>query len=799
MTATPSVQSADARGSSDRPNTGARIAGICWILLLATGSIALEQPRRVVPASAPATEFSAERAIGEVREIARAPHPVGSAEHARVRDYLLARLGALGLEPSIQKTESVLEQYGTAATVENIVARKRGETDGPAVLLAAHYDSVPAGPGAGDDGAGVATLLETARVLAAEPAQRNDVILLLTDGEELGLLGAKAFVAEHPWKARVGVVLNFDNRGTRGAVLMYETSPGNLSLMREFARAVPVPRASSLAGAVAESMPNSSDFYVFRRAKLAGLNFAFIGAPENYHAREDTAEHVDLRTLQHAGDYALPLVRRLANADLSALAGHGAPDAVYFNVGDWEAVYPQSWARPLGIAALALFLAVAVLGVTRARARPGGIALGIALCLVTLIASWRAADWLVMGLSRTTREGIPLGGAGPYLFHPLYAIELCCLALGLVFAAWEVVGIGWKETVLAGAFVWTLLAALLAFRMPAGSYLGIWPLVPLLMAMGALFAWRECPRPVAITLTWLGAIPAVGLLAPLFPALHLALGLSGLGAPALAMLAALTAWLLAPLVAPRGAGGLRLAPLVLAAGAVLLVASLRTVRYDAQHPRPEAMAYVLDSDHAAAQWMSPVEGQAVATEAPTDAWRQQYLSPKPRLTNLPIALGARGSMLVWAHEAPAVELVAPEAVLLEEKRENELRTVRFRVRSRRHAARLSIKVQAPLILPVRVDGHAWGEPRNESNLSAQFRARAVSFGNDSWSLLYAAPPEDGVEITLMVPTEKPLELILADISDGLPATPGQTFAARPAEVTQQHFADATVVLKSYSF
>ncbi|HMD31462.1 MAG TPA: M20/M25/M40 family metallo-hydrolase, partial [Candidatus Acidoferrales bacterium] len=223
-----------------------RAAAVLWILLLGGVSLALFAPRGVVPATAPPDQFSAERALRHVQEIARAPHPLGSADHPRVRDYLLHQLSSLGLDPSVQKTMAVLPAYGTAATVENVLARKHGTGGGgPALLLAAHYDSVPAGPGAGDDGAGAATLLETARALGAGPPLRNDVIFLFTDGEELGLLGASAFVKEHPWKSDVGVALNFDNRGTRGAVLMYETSPGDLALLRELAAVVRSPRASS--------------------------------------------------------------------------------------------------------------------------------------------------------------------------------------------------------------------------------------------------------------------------------------------------------------------------------------------------------------------------------------------------------------------------------------------------------------------------------------------------------------------------------------------------------------------------
>jgi len=84
------------------------------------------------------------------------------------------------------------------------------------VLLVAHYDSVPTGPGANDDGVGVATLLETARALTASAPLQNDVIFLFTDSEETGLLGAQAFVTEHLWAKEVEVVLNFEGRGNGG-------------------------------------------------------------------------------------------------------------------------------------------------------------------------------------------------------------------------------------------------------------------------------------------------------------------------------------------------------------------------------------------------------------------------------------------------------------------------------------------------------------------------------------------------------------------------------------------------------
>ena len=202
------------------------LAAIFLILLLITICVTQASPPAVVSADAPLSEFSAVRALADLKEVASAPHPIGSMEQARVRDYLLRRLSALGVQPEVQQAVAVSSRGRPpyrAATVNNIVARLRGAGDGKAVGLIAHYDSVPTSPGASDNGSGVVVLLETLQALKAGPPLTNDVIFLFTDAEEVGLLGAEAFVAEHPWARDIGLVLNFDARGTSGPSVMFET------------------------------------------------------------------------------------------------------------------------------------------------------------------------------------------------------------------------------------------------------------------------------------------------------------------------------------------------------------------------------------------------------------------------------------------------------------------------------------------------------------------------------------------------------------------------------------------------
>ncbi len=282
-----------------------------------------------VPASAPATAFSAARAMADVREIAERPHPVGSADHARVEAWLTGRMAALGLSPQVQTgplaPESIkrLERWdlpsGPEVVVRNLVGVVPGRDPAlPAVLVMAHYDSSAKSPGAADDGAGVAAALEAVRALKARGPLDRDLIVLMTDGEELGLDGARVFFSDHPWRGRVGAVVNLEARGGGGRAMMFETGQGNDETIGLFARAAPKVTggvtSNALAVFVYELMPNGTDFTISKDRGIGGLNFAFIGRPDQYHAAASTPEALDVGSVQHLGSQALEVLDSLSHA-----------------------------------------------------------------------------------------------------------------------------------------------------------------------------------------------------------------------------------------------------------------------------------------------------------------------------------------------------------------------------------------------------------------------------------------------------------------------------------------------------
>lgn len=483
-------------------------------------------------ASTPAGEFSAARAFADVEVLAAAPRPVGSAQHAAAREHLLARLRSLGA--AVETQETVVD----GVPVVNLLARLPGTGGDGAVLLCAHYDSVRAGPGAGDDALGCAVALEIARAVAASSPLARDLIVLLSDGEEIALLGARAFAAggdggapPHRWATEVAAAFNFEARGSGGPAWAFQTGAENGALIAALARA-PAPAGSSLAKAVYERMPNDTDFTVFLRAGLPGLNFACIDRFASYHTALDVTQRLDRGTLQQMGDQGLAVARY-------ALAGDAplrAPDAVYFNLlGRVFVHHPLSWVPAL--AALAAMLAAAACG--RMRARLGATALGVLAALAAVALPVLAA----LLLARALPEAFSLA-ASRASDAALRATGLA-VAAAAAAAAWTILGLAgrWRRLHAdAGAIVITAIGAIAAaILLPEGAFLF---LVPGLAAPAALLV--RGAGAAASGARALAAAIQLSLAGVWTYNLILALALPGVFAPA--ALAALSAVQLRPLL-----------------------------------------------------------------------------------------------------------------------------------------------------------------------------------------------------------------------------------------------------------
>lgn len=542
--------------------------------------------------------------MAHVRSLARAPHPVGTREHRRVREYLVASLRGLGLEVHRQRDTLLRRRRGTLlrVPVENLLVRLPGTDPTGGVLLSAHYDTKRLTPGAGDDAAGVATLLETLRALTRASPLRNDVLVLISDGEELGLQGARTFVHRHPWADDVSVVVNFEARGSAGPSLMFETGPRNGWVVGHFAAASPRPVSSSLHYEVYRRLPNDTDYTIFRRRGVPGLNFAFAEGAETYHTPLDTPGRLSAGSLQHHGMQALAMTRRLAEAELGE---PHAPDRVFFSLPAVGVVhYPTSAALPLavGLAVLAVVLLMTLVVTGRVTGR--GLLAGM-LAAVAAVALAAGGGYLVRAVARGLHPEVGrLGAKTVYVEWPY----LSALALGATGATaalygllrrWftlEGLALGALAPLLAGA-VWTAYAA------PGTSFLLLWPGTLAVAGVAAAGLTGDVGAPVRAALPLAAAVPVVVLLAPLLRGLTAALSLSA--GPLLAGLCAVFLLYLVPVVDLVGRPrrwGLPAVALLMAAG--LTGAGFLWAAPSAERPLPVSLAYRAELGRGTARWLT---------------------------------------------------------------------------------------------------------------------------------------------------------------------------------------------------
>lgn len=792
---------------------------VCLLLGLAIANLTLRTPPPL-PANAPADQFSATRAMADVRAIGQKPHPIGSAEIVRVRDHLLSRINGLGLEVMVRPGEGVRDaakwspRSVSVGAVQNIVATLPGtDREAPAVLVMSHYDTVPNSPGAADDSAGVAAALEIARALKAGPTPARDVIFLFTDGEEPGLLGAEAFFARDPLRDRIGVVVNMEARGDAGRAAMFQTGPDSGDQVRLYASVAQQPTANSLAATIYRRMPNDTDLTHALRKGLPGLNFAFIDDQLAYHTPLATPEHLNQGSLQNLGDQALPTVRALATgAGLPAKS----PDLIYSDVlSRWLVAYPADigWAllaaagllivftgyRALrgkavtfveilrGIAGFLLLAAAAVLalhlagrliGVTDQQRfyavlgqfnalLPGAGLLLIGVCLSVLILQARGLA-RVWGRVWLSLAALAVGGACSLVggFDPVG------LGLGaaIVVLAWISLGrgVGVFGAWLGALLVVLGLAVAAQVMVPGASVMLAWPLLAASLAAALVMAVGGTrDRRVAWVLTLAVAVIAVAVVAQLGAWGAWTFAGVGLMEPAvLAVFAILAAPALLPLAFDFAA--YRWAPVfagvATAAGVgLLLYAGLG----DAGPTRPKL-----------------AEASHLADLSTGTAWR---VSPQPRLDPWStVVLSDNDAKPVRQAYPPLYRepvWMAPTQVLPVERPTLTLDRAGDRLLVR------AVPTAGAEVLTLRLKSTvALNEPR--------LNGRPLALPNEpgKWSSLsYHAPDPQGVTLSFTAREAGKVEVAVIEIRDGWPRGVS-TIPAKPAGLMASGYSDKTIVL-----
>lgn len=627
------------------------------------------------------TEFSTKRALTHVKNISQKPHYVGSENHNQVASYLQTELTKLGLKPSIQQGYT-LTDWGNLVKSKNIIARIEGSKNTKALLLLSHYDSAPhsASPGASDDAAGIATILEGVRAfLHNKTAHQNDIIILFTDAEELGLNGAALFATQHQWAKDVGLVLNFEARGSSGpSYMLMETNNGNAGMVQNFAAANPTfPVSNSLMYSIYKMLPNDTDLTVFReQSNIQGFNFAFIDGHYNYHTAQDDYNHLDPNSLAHQGSYLMPLLNHFSNSNLNTTKS--VEDYVYFSIPFSFISYPFSWVIPMLIIAFGLFFFFIFLGIAKRILTLQKILQGFVPLLGSLFSAalitfigWKA-------LLQIYPQYNDLLNGFTYNGHAyIAAFVLLSIAISFAFYHFFTPNKITANHFVAPLFIWLLINTGIAFSLQGAGFL----IIPVYFGI-FMFGFYILTQKYSPVFNLIFSIPALLIIAPFIQMFPIGLGLKILFGSAI--LTVLSFGLLLPTLGnyvQKGTWSI----LFLLASIGFFAKAHSNADYEKGKAKSNSLVYLYDADTNQAQWLT--------YDKNLDSWTKSYLGEDPKtpkgISDIPL-FSKYDSQFTFAAQAPLQRIPQPTIEFLTDSIADNLRYLKIRISPNRKVNRYDI-------------------------------------------------------------------------------------------------------------
>ena len=627
------------------------------LIALLFGIFYFMMPQSYDTTEAPLSKFSTKRALAKVKEMTKKPHYIGSQNHEEVANYLVKELQNLGLQPTVQEGFTMTEK-GTLVKAKNIVAKIKGTSTAlsvtkktKALLLLSHYDSAPHSysHGASDDASGVATILESVRAFLHEKTKnKNDIIILFSDAEEIGLNGAALFVTQHNWAKEVGLVLNFEARGSGGpSYMLMETNEGNSKMVDAFSKGnATYPVSNSLMYSIYKMLPNDTDLTVFRESgKIQGFNFAFIDDHFDYHTAQDSYENLDPKTLAHQGTYLFPLMNYFSNADLTNL--NSTEDKVYFSIPFSFVSYPFSWILPMLLIGFGLLFLFVFIGLGKQLLRLDEIIKGF----IPLFGSMLIAGgitflgWKLLLLIYPQYNDILHGFT--YNGHDyIYAFVSLTLAICFFFYRNESKRNSEMNQMIAPLFVWLLLNIGLFLKLKGAGFLII-PVISSVLMLG-YYVISQKSNPV---LNLILAVPTLVILVPFIQMFPIGLGLKILVGSS--VLTVLSFVLLLPIFGSFTQKKLW-ATLFFFLAVGFFFKAHQSSGYEKGKAKPNSLVYILNGDTNKANWAT--------YDKNLDEWTKGYLGENPKVAtslNTNKLYSKYGSEYTFMSDAPLKNIEKP--------------------------------------------------------------------------------------------------------------------------------------------
>jgi hypothetical protein len=516
-------------------------------------------------------------------------------------------------------------------------------------------------------------------------------------------------------------------------------------------------------------LPNDTDFTVFRPSGIAGLNFAFGGRLEAYHSWLDTADNLDLKSLQHHGSYVVTLTRRFGAMDLNSYSQRSG-DAVFFDwFGSSLIVYRERWALIGEAVATILLIFAIVVRTQRAEVRMGSLVQAVFGCMSLLLVVPFAMTLLGWSLLRLIGRRMIQGDV---LANSLLLISLAGLgaAVGTAVLAKLHKHFNLQELSLAGPVVICGASWTIAIMLPAGSYLLFWPLLFVSAGLAVLTLLGSRSSRAAVLGTLPGAGVTILLFAPLAYLLYVFLTVNLISIAAVGLLLGGFFILCVPvIVAAASPSSWRLVVLFLIAGAcVCLGSGIAQSKPSSQHPRRDTLLYSVNADDHTAVWIS--------YDNMLDSYTAQYISNRAS-DRRPIPQFLAGSQRqVLSGPAPVFDLQPPITEIKADKQEGDFHYLHMKVRSQRETSFAMVRFDPSIKL-----------------VSAKISGRTVGIRPNSASpILLHGMGTEGADLELTLTAPSGVSFWVSDYSVGLP-----TEHRRPSDLIAAQGSDETVVCRKY--
>jgi hypothetical protein len=613
--------------------------------------------------------------------------------------------------------------------------------------------------------------------LAKGETPKNDVSILITDAEELGLNGAELFVNQHPWAENIGLVLNFEARGSGGpSYMLIETNRGNSRLINEFSAANPdYPVANSLAYSIYKMLPNDTDLTVFREdGDIEGFNFAFIDDHFDYHTALDNYDRLDRSSLAHQASYLMPLLGYFGNSDLNNLKSLN--DDVYFNMPFFQLIsYPFDLIWPLFAVACLLFVLLLAHGFRKKALDAKNVLLGFVPVLLILLVnglagylSWPALTWWYPWYNDIL-HGFTYNGHLYIMEMALFSLAVCLF----VYDRFKKIKV--TNLLVAPLFIWLVICGLVGVYLKGASFF----IVPVFGLLAAFLVFINQEKPNPLLLLFL-CLPAVLMHAPFIQMFPVGLGLKMMMAATL--FTSLLFFLTLPLFASfKKYAGLGVLSLLLFA--IYGIKAHLNAAFSEEHPKPSSLLYVYDSDADEAQWAS--YDQVLID------WNAQYLqSTEEKDKTQKLNTVSSKYNTGFKHTTPAQKKAIPlsDVVVTRDTTLSNTRELTICVTPKRMVNRMEVFTNNISIQQCTVNGVELSDYYLKNRRNGKLVTHYVS-------------DNDYTEIEMSIPKDQPLELTFYEASNDLLSNPLFTVPERPANSIPMPFVlnDAILVIKKLRF